>query len=148
MEDTSNKKSKSKRVGRPSKHEPTLADRARVSRMASMGIPQYQIALVYDITEKTLRKKYKEELSKGAVEANLRVTETLFQMATSGANAAASIFWAKTRCGFRSSGPEVEEVKRAGDKAAGVAAQEPAYMNEPAPEGSVQVMDCEGKRIA
>ncbi len=115
--------------------------------MASMGIPQYQIALVQDISEKTLRGKYREELSKGAVEANLRVTETLFQMATSGTNAAASIFWAKTRCGFKASGTWSVDGSGSGRQKAAVVLTETAYVTEVPPAGSVQVTDSDGERI-
>ncbi len=69
--------------------------------MASMGLLQTQIATVFGISDKTLRKYFRDELRAAAIEANFQVIQTLFQMATSGKNTAASIFWAKTRCGFR-----------------------------------------------
>ena len=124
-------------------HKPTAADRAKVERMASMGMPQYQIALVIEISEKTLRKRYKEELSKSSVHCNLRVAETLFQMATSGKNAAATIFWAKTRCGFRIPPPPVTD---ANGNAAPTAPSR--YLTEPPPPGSIQIVDSKGERLA
>jgi DNA-binding XRE family transcriptional regulator len=70
-----------------------------------MGVHQEQIAKVLGISPKTLRKHYRQELDISAIEANFEVTETLFKMATSGTNTAASIFWVKTRCGFHPDPP-------------------------------------------
>jgi hypothetical protein len=119
-----------KPIGRRA-HSPTEPDRQKVSRMSSKGIPQYQIANIFDISLKTLRKHYRKELTDSAVEANFQVVETLFQMATSGANAAASIFWAKTRCGFRSGLPAVPD---AGEPTVSARSAPPI---EPPPPGSV-----------
>jgi DNA invertase Pin-like site-specific DNA recombinase len=85
--------------------KPTEDDRAKVARMSSMGITQEQIAKVFGITPKTLRKHFRKELDASAIEANFQVTETLFKMATSGTNTAASIFWVKTRCNPRPDPP-------------------------------------------
>ncbi len=85
--------------------KPTDDDRVKVARMSSMGVPQEQIAKVFGISPKTLRKHYRQELDTSAIEANLQVTETLFKMATSGTNTAASIFWVKTRCGHQPTPP-------------------------------------------
>ena len=88
-------------------YTPSEEDRLKVARMASMGITQPQIAKTFTISPKTLRKHYRKELDASAIEANLKVAETLFQMATSGNNTAASIFWARTRLRFTST-PAVE----------------------------------------
>jgi len=96
-------------VGRPPFH-PSDEDRAQIACMSRLGIPQAQIAIVFGITEQTLRKHCRQELNM-AVEANLKVVTTLFEMATSGQNTAASIFWAKTRCGFRYDGPSPGDFK-------------------------------------
>jgi hypothetical protein len=70
--------------------------------MAAFGIPHDSIALKMSVrSPKTLRKYFREELDLGAMEANYKVLMTLFGMATSGEHPAATIFWAKTRCGFR-----------------------------------------------
>jgi hypothetical protein len=83
-------------------YTPSDDDRLKVSRMASVGMTQAQIAKVFSMTPKTLRKHYRTELDASAIEANLQVAETLFKMATSGNNTAASIFWARTRLRFTS----------------------------------------------
>jgi hypothetical protein len=67
-----------------------------------MGIPHQDIALKIGIrSPKTIRKYFRQELDLGVTEANYKVAKTLFEMATSGDCPAATIFWAKTRNGFR-----------------------------------------------
>ena len=68
-----------------------------VKTMAGLGTPHEDIAAVLEITAKTLRKHFRSELTLGAIEANARVGQTLFAMATSGRNIAASIYWDRTR---------------------------------------------------
>ncbi len=80
----------------------------KVKMLASVGVRQEEIAKVLDITPKTLRKHFRQELDKGAVEANAEVAQTCYRMATSGTNTAATIFWLKVRCGWRENAP-VEE---------------------------------------
>lgn len=65
------------------------------------GIPQEEIALLLGVTAKTLRKHFRKELTHGTVEAKAKVLETLYGMATSGKNTAATIFYVKTRCGVK-----------------------------------------------
>jgi hypothetical protein len=50
---------------------------------------------------KSLRKHFRKELDRGAIEATAKVGQTLYQMATSGKHPAATIFWLKTRAGWR-----------------------------------------------
>ena len=72
-----------------------------VRGMASLGIPQEDIAFLLDVTAKTLRKHFRQELTQGRVEANAKVLETLYGMAISGKNTAATIFYIKTQCGLK-----------------------------------------------
>jgi hypothetical protein len=97
-----------KLVGHPHFH-PTDEDRTKIARMSRLGIPQTQIAIVFGIDPKTLRKHCRKELDQ-AIEANVKVATTLFNMATSGKNTAATIFWAKTRLRFKYGGPPPEEL--------------------------------------
>jgi hypothetical protein len=85
---------------RPS-YQPSDEQRKVVKTMAAFGTPQDDIAVVLDIAPKTLRKHFRSDLDRGSIEANAKVMQTLFGMATSGTNTAASIFWAKTRCGLQ-----------------------------------------------
>ena len=81
-------------------HAPTEAQRAMVKAMSGYGVPQEDIATVLDIAKKTLLKHYRRELDLGIAQANARIGQTLFDMATGG-NVAAAIFWAKSRMGWR-----------------------------------------------
>jgi hypothetical protein len=98
-------------MARPA-YEATDKSRKAVRILAGLGTRHEEIALMLDITPKTLRKHFREELDRGATEANAKVMETLYKMATSGKNTAAAIFWAKTRCGLRERGPS----KSSGDQ--------------------------------
>ena len=81
---------------------PTKDQRDIVKSMAAMGIPHEDIARKIGVrSPKTLRKHFRDELDLGAMEANYKVVKTLFEMATSGEHPAATIFWAKSRAGFR-----------------------------------------------
>lgn len=85
-------------------HEVTEKGRRMVKSMAAMGCRHEEIATLVEVTPKTLRKHYRVELDRGAIEANAKVMQSLFTMATSGKSAAATIFWAKTRCGMKEGG--------------------------------------------
>jgi len=91
--------------------QPTEDDRLKVARMCAYGIPQFQIATIFGIAPKTLRKHFPKELTESAIEANFKVADTLFKMATSGRHVAASIFWAKTRNGFKVNSLELKPPK-------------------------------------
>jgi hypothetical protein len=81
---------------------PTVEQRAIVKSMAAMGVPHEDIARKIGVrSPKTIRKHFREELDLGATEANYKVAQTLFRMATSGEHPSATIFWAKTRNRFR-----------------------------------------------
>ncbi len=80
-------------------HKPDEKMRKQVLALAGFGMTHDQIALVMDISDETLRKYYKQELSIGTTKLNAQVAQNLFSIATSkekGAVAAA-IFWMKTR---------------------------------------------------
>ena len=77
-------------------------DQRRLVRvMAGFGVPRDAIAQHLEIDPKTLRKHYRHELDRGMVEANVKVAQSLFAMATQGNNVAAAIFWMKARAGWR-----------------------------------------------
>jgi hypothetical protein len=94
-------------MARPS-FVPSVEQRRSVKAMAGLGLRHQDIALVLEISEKTLRKHFRSELTRGAIEANAKVLQTLYGMATSGENTAATIFYAKTRCGLRERGPQAD----------------------------------------
>ena len=53
------------------------------------------------ISDPTLRRAFRDELDKAGIEANAKVAEVCFKMATSGKVPAATFFWLKTRAGWR-----------------------------------------------
>jgi len=103
---------------------PTSEDRVRVLTLAGFGLRHDEIALQVvnprtnaPIDESTLRKHFELELGMGPSQANGKVAESLFAMAT-GRNGArrvpsAAIFWAKARMGWRET-QHVEVDLRAG----------------------------------
>jgi len=90
-------------VGRPA-HVPNKTLRDVVLRAAGMGLPQESIARMMKIGLVTLRKHYKDELATGSTEANMKVLETLYSVATDKEHrgcVSAAIFWTKVRSGWR-----------------------------------------------
>ena len=83
------------------RHEPSEDDRRTVRALSGYGVPHEDIATHMDMDAKTLRKHYRRELDRGTIEANAKVTQTLFTMATVDKNVAAVIFWMKARAGWR-----------------------------------------------
>lgn len=85
--------------GRPA-HEPTTEKKALVKTLAAVGIRYEDIADKLDICSDTLVKHYQKELLDGRVDANAQVAKSLFEQAKMG-NTSASIFWLKTRAGWK-----------------------------------------------
>ena len=91
------------------RYAPTDADRANVRTRAGLGQPHAAIARNLQISEATLYRYYKEELSRGVEDANVQVSRSLFDMATGRElqedgtykrvppNIGAAIWWSKTR---------------------------------------------------
>ena len=89
-------------------HKPTPETRAKVVSLASVGVPQEQLAKVLGIALNTLRKYYLEELETAEARANAQVAGALFRVATDTKHknfASCAIFWMKTRAGWRETGP-------------------------------------------
>ena len=82
-------------------YEPTDKDRLFVQTCASLGIAQARIAKLVGISIPTLEKYYREELDTAADRADAEVFNTLYRMATSGKEPAATIFWMKVRRQWR-----------------------------------------------
>jgi len=90
-------------TGRPSR-EFSEQDRKFVQTMVAAGVTRAKIAEVLDCSEDTLRKHCGQDLKTADARANAAVVATLFQMATSGKNTSATIFWLKSRMGWSSKG--------------------------------------------
>lgn len=91
-------------------HEPTSESRVEVRTLASLGMPQDEIAAYIGISKPTLAKHYGEELKLSAIKANANVGKFLYTMASGsalkqgasyGECSRAAMFWAKTRMGWR-----------------------------------------------
>lgn len=87
----------------------TSEQRAQVSVLSMVGTPQSEIAKIIGISEMTLRKHFREELDLASSKANAKVGSTLYKMATSGDCVPATIFWAKTRMGWREKDIEISD---------------------------------------
>lgn len=69
--------------------------------MAAMGVAPQHIAAQLGVEFGALMAGHGGELELAAVEANSKVAQALFQMATRQNNVAAAIFWMKARSGWR-----------------------------------------------
>ena len=74
--------------------------REKVRHLAGLGVPQDDIARILGCAPKTLRKRFRDELDRGAAEANATVAGSLF-LAAKGGNIPAQIFWLKSRARWR-----------------------------------------------
>ena len=91
-------------------HEPTKAMRDTVTLHAMVGTPQEDIARVLGISDRTLRKYYRDELDLALAKANATIGGSLFNKAKNG-DTSAQMFWLKTRAGFKEKGEEKKEEK-------------------------------------
>ncbi len=94
--------------GRPC-YEPTDEDKARVKALVGYGMRQEEIAkVVYNpdtgrgISKQTLARYFRKELDEGAIVANAKVAQSLYNKAIGGGNGStvAAIFWLKARAGW------------------------------------------------
>ena len=92
----------------PTPYEPTDEERRMVRALAGFGVPQDDIAGHIGIDPTTLRRRFRDDLDRGMTEANAKVAQSLFQMATQGKNVAAAIFWMKARGRWREVHPTAE----------------------------------------
>jgi hypothetical protein len=86
--------------------------RAKVRHLAGLGVRQDDIARIIGCAPKTLRKRCRDELDRGVVEANATISGSLFANAKGG-NVTAQIFWLKTRAHWRESSPADEPISAA-----------------------------------
>jgi len=91
--------------------DPTKDERSLCKSLAGLGLKHEEIAGILCIGLTVLRRDFADELERGIIEANAKVTETLFRMATSGNVPAATFFWLKCRAHWR----EVTHVEVSGD---------------------------------
>lgn len=75
--------------------------RKTVRAMAGFGMPLKDIAAYLETTPEALQRHMGRELAKAALEANAKVAQALFTMATQDRNVIAAIFWMKARAMWR-----------------------------------------------
>lgn len=86
-------------------YEPDEKTAEQAEKLAAIGIPQDQIAIILDISESTLKKYYSTELTKGKCKGNVKVATCAFRLMERG-NPAMTIFLAKVRLGWRETGDD------------------------------------------
>jgi hypothetical protein len=80
-------------VPRPS-FKATGEQRRKVKSLAALGLRQEQITTTIGLrSPKTLRKHFREELTRGTAEANAAVARVAFEMATSGKWPVMTRYW-------------------------------------------------------
>ena len=100
-------------------HAPTDAQCQTVQLHTTVGTIQPVIAQLLGITEKTLRKYYRDELDLSRAKANATIGGALFNKAKGG-DTTAMIFWMKTQAGWKEtsivegSGPNGEHLHKVG----------------------------------
>lgn len=107
-----------KGAGRPA-YEPTERDRAQVKALAAMGATMFEISLVMQLSEPTIRKHFHLEITTGSIEANAKVAQSLFRQATHAEkpNVTAGIFWLKSRAGWNDGSRASSDYEPPGKKA-------------------------------
>lgn len=70
-----------------------------VIQLSGLGLPHEQICSILNISKPTIYKYYNDELVKGKAQANAKISENLFRIATGTGREAvtACIFWLKTQ---------------------------------------------------
>jgi hypothetical protein len=136
----------SPKIGRPA-FELTPKNRKEVRDMAGLGIRQSHIALFLGISARSLRRRFRTELDAGAALAEKDVLLSLYEMAVSRRNSAATIFWVKTRCAFAQSRPKSQSARRASQSSPEPLTPKPprrsslegltAHLNDGAPNGEL-----------
>lgn len=82
-------------------YKKTQEKRELVQKLALAGYDDTTIAKHIDASEATLHRHHRFDLDYGREKANGEVGNTLYRMAVSGEYPQVSMFWAKTRMGWR-----------------------------------------------
>lgn len=84
--------------------------KGRLERLAMLGMRNKDIAIAENLKLSTMTRKYKTELMRGRAKGKGTVMQTAFKMAVSGNYPTMTIFFLKTRCGWREKDrPKFEE---------------------------------------
>lgn len=83
----------------------------RIFRLAQTGATDEDIAVELQIPLKRLQKRYRRELEKGRVKGKQEMLAQLYETASSGSNTTATMFWVKSKCGWRDTGASGDNVQ-------------------------------------
>lgn len=97
-------------MARPIKYVRNEEQAKRIERLAIIGCNDNHIAAIEEMSEAQLQKMYAKELANGRAKGIGAVSQTLYQMALSGKNPAATFFYLKCRAKWR----EVHHVEHSG----------------------------------
>ncbi len=93
-------------AGSPKKEIPE-SKYPEIGRMAGLGLPKKQIAYILGMSLECFERRIEEKpeikdwIESGVAQAHLKITETAFAMAASGENTSMTIFYLKTRLGWK-----------------------------------------------
>lgn len=89
-------------------HEPTEETRQIVSRAAGLGLPIKQICALIGVSDpKVLDRYYKNDMIAGEAAVNIQVAKNLYDRTKK--DTTASIWWTKSRMGWRETAPIEDE---------------------------------------
>jgi hypothetical protein len=91
---------KQSRVTKGKKYRPIDDDYSEVEEMVCIGLDQHTIAKIMGISNRTLTKYYKHNLSVGREKRTARVAGVAYEMAISGESPSMTTFWLKTQAGW------------------------------------------------
>lgn len=89
------------------KKELSESDKNKIAKLIAFGLPMKNVAAVFDMNVRTLERRVKEDhelariIDKARLECDFRVVETAYHKAVSGEDTRMTIFWLKTRLGWR-----------------------------------------------
>lgn len=75
----------------------------QVEAMTALGFSVEEIAVALDLRPGQIRMHYPRELEAAGIKANMQVARAVFDMAKSGKNLPASVFWLRNRAGWTES---------------------------------------------
>jgi len=118
--------------------DPVCEIRARVVRLARVGISPEEIAFFLGIGLPTLLALYGDVIKAAALQTKLEGREALWALVQSGRHPAATIFWARAHCGLAK--PHEQQTKSSSS------AKTTYYQGVP-PPGSIRVLNHLGEVI-
>lgn len=102
-------------MGRPKTYNWKEDQAKRVERLAMIGCNDNHVAAIEEMSEATLQRIYAKELAEGRAKGVGAISQTLYQMALTGKNPAATFFYLKCKARWK----EVHQVEHTGEDGKG-----------------------------